>query len=339
MAFAWDEIQERWLARRFGGRCERFQGKVAVAGGSLEIDALAEGARGDPLFDFLTKLTLFENKAPDETFQGSDLLLVAARTLLLLHRRRLQPPALADVTQVVLCSRAAAKLHRQLGLHQVRPGVYEGHFVARLILVQANDVTVQHETLAFLVHYASGRALRKAVEAAVDAQRTELYPVLWLLRGKVFKEVLAMKGKTVDPLMLEVREAVEEIGIAHVVEQVGIKRVVEEVGIEQVVEALGVEQVVEALGVEQVVEALGVEQVVEAVGVERVLKAVGIERVLKAVGVEQVIKSVGPERFAQSLGVEQLRKVLDRLDQKTKRGKPPRNGKSRRRPKASKPSS
>jgi hypothetical protein len=75
-----------------------------VAGGSLEIDAVADEPGPDAFFDFLAPVTLFENKAPEELFDGSDLMLCSARALLLAYRRKMPLAELDRLGQVVLCA-------------------------------------------------------------------------------------------------------------------------------------------------------------------------------------------------------------------------------------------
>src|SRR5262245_47827920 len=234
MAFPWDDVQQRWLERRLAGSARRFESKVQVAGSSLEIDAAAEHAGPDDFFDFLGDLTLFENKAPSEVFGEVDLYLVSARTLLYAAQQRLELSELEKVTQVVLCSQVTAKLRRRLKERELRPGVWEARFSGRLLVVEANALEVCEEALGVLVHFASGAALRRVLERIVRERRTEYYGVLWLLRRKPFQEVLSEMGEMLDDTMIDVREAVEELGIEHVVDSVGLPRVIEAVGAERV---------------------------------------------------------------------------------------------------------
>ncbi|MBI3272509.1 MAG: hypothetical protein HYZ53_26195 [Planctomycetes bacterium] len=252
MAFAWDDLQEKWLERRLAPAARRFESKVTVAGGNLELDAVAEKPRGDAFLDFLTRWSVFENKAPKTAFGLADLYLLGARTLLFAERRELGLSELADLTQVVLCSHATKEVRREVGRQELHPGVLEGRFVARLVLVEANRVPVSEESLGFLLYWASGKRLREAIEATVDGERREYYSMLWFMRKDEFREVLAMKGKTLDETTLSVREAVEELGIERVVDAVGLERVVAAVGLERVVDAVGLEQIGDSVGVERI---------------------------------------------------------------------------------------
>jgi hypothetical protein len=252
----WDDVQEKWLELRLAPRSRRFEPKAPVAGGSLEIDAVAEDPGPDPFFDFLTPLSLFENKAPSELFDGRDLMLGSARALLLACRRKLPLAELQSISQVVLCSRATEEVREALSAHELRPGILVGRFQTRFVLVEANGLALQEQNLSVIVHYASGEALRRAVEHVVDAELRQHYSVLWFIRRDVFKEVLAMKGKTLDENEIQVREAAEELGIRRVIEDIGLARVIEEVGLARVIEEVGLDRVLGSIGFERLEQAV-----------------------------------------------------------------------------------
>jgi hypothetical protein len=62
---------------------------------------------------------------------------------------------------------------------------------------------------------------------------------LWILHRKQFQEVLTMKGKSAKGLTIDVRGAIEEIGlgrvIAEVIREVGASKVIEELGLDAVI--------------------------------------------------------------------------------------------------------
>ncbi|MBI3269635.1 MAG: hypothetical protein HYZ53_11485 [Planctomycetes bacterium] len=242
---------------------------MSVAGGNLELDAVAEAPPRDAFLDFLTRWSVFENKAPKKAFGRRDLLLLGARTLLFAERRNLGFADLDELSQVVLCSHATAEVRRAVAKRELHPGMVEGHFVARLVLVEANRVPVSEESLGFLLYWASGRRLREAIEASVDGDRREYYSMLWFVRKEPFREVLAMKGKTLDETTLSIRDSVEELGIERVVDAVGLGRVLDAVGPERVIDALGPQRVLDALGPERVLDAVGLERIGDALGVEK----------------------------------------------------------------------
>ncbi|MBI3269693.1 MAG: hypothetical protein HYZ53_11775 [Planctomycetes bacterium] len=243
---------------------------MSVTGGNLELDAVAEEARGDAFLDFLTRWSVFENKAPEEAFGRADLLLLGARTLLFAERRKLGLTDLDDLTQVVLCFHATAEVHRALAQRELYSGIVEGRFVARIMLVKAKSVPVSAESLESLLYWASGKRLREAIELAVEGERHEFYSMPWFVRKEAFTEVLAMKGKTMDETTLSIRESVEELGIERVVDSVGLERVIDAVGLERVVKAVGPERVVDAVGLDCVVDTVGLERIGDSVGVKRI---------------------------------------------------------------------
>jgi hypothetical protein len=264
VAFEWDHIQTRWLERRLGPLSRQVQSKVEVAGSQLEIDLVVEQPAPEAFFDFLGQLTLIENKAPGQSFSRAHLCRCAARTLLYVERRGLALRALKEITQLLLCARASVEVLRELPWRSLRPGILESRFVTRLVLVEANRLPVEASTLELLTHYASGKKLRETIQYVVDHEVHPLYTALWFLHRRQFKEILRMKGKSSRALDIDIRGAVEELGLKRVVEEVGLKRVVEEVGLKRVVEEVGLKRVVEEVGLEALIREVGADRVKEA---------------------------------------------------------------------------
>lgn len=258
MGFEWDAAQGAWLSRRLAGKAARYEEKIEVAGSALEIDAAAEDVGTDDFFDFLTRISVFENKAPGERVDEDELLLVSARTLLLVRKWRLGLSSLQEITQVVICSRLSRKLRGELGGKAIRGGIFETRLVTRLVIVEADRLPVTHANLSVLVRYASIPRVRSAIAKIVEQDLREHYAVLWVLRRELFREVLVMKGKTVAAKEIDLKAAIEDIGIRNVVDSVGLESVIEAVGLESVIEAVGLESVIEAVGLEKVVETVGV---------------------------------------------------------------------------------
>jgi hypothetical protein len=292
----WDDIQEKWLELRLAPRSRRFEPKAAVAGGSLEIDAVADEPGPDAFFDFLTPVTLFENKAPGEVFDGRDLMLCSARALLLAYRRKMPLAGLEQLGQVVLCSRATEEVREVLSGRELRPGIVEGRFQTRVVLVEADRLELLEQNVPLILHFASGEALRRAVEHIVEAELKQHYSVLFFLRREVFKEVLAMQGKTLDENEIQVREALEELGIRRVVEEIGLARVIEEVELVRVIEEVGLARVIEEVGLARVIEEVGLARVIEEAGLERVLESIGLERL------EQALEQLRKKRLERPPG-------------------------------------
>jgi hypothetical protein len=72
-----------------------------------------------------------------------------------------------------------------------------------------------------------------------------LHPAPW-------KEVEEMARTTGKRLVLDVRPAIESLGLDRVIEQVGLDRVIEQVGIDRVIEQVGKKRLVRHLAVEDI---------------------------------------------------------------------------------------
>jgi hypothetical protein len=117
------------------------------------------------------------------------------------------------------------------------------------------------------------------LEARYAGWLASLHPAVW-------KEVEDMVRTTGKKLNLDLRPAIDYLGLDRVIEQVGIDRVIEQVGIDRVI---------------------------EQVGIERVIEHVGLERLLKKVGEKEVIKRIGVERWLANLSAAERREVKRRL--------------------------
>lgn len=248
MAFEWDMAQIYWLRNSLAQTAARFEDKIEVAGSSLEIDAAAVGAPPGGFFDFLSRYSVFENKAPSETLDEEELLRASARVLLLAEKWGWSLVSLGEVTLVVICSKMTRGLRTRLGGEELRPGILAAKAVTRVVIVEANRLVPDDVNLPVIARYASGQPLRRAIEEVVEKERREHYPVLWFLRRRIFREVLVMKGKTVHANEIDLAGAVEDIGIRRVVESVGVRRVIDEVGLPALLEVVEIGELIEAIG-------------------------------------------------------------------------------------------
>jgi hypothetical protein len=101
-----------------------------------------------------------------------------------------------------------------------------------------------------------------ALQALYASWLATLHPTAW-------KEIEAMARATGKKLKLDLRPAIEHLGLEQVIEQVGLERVIEEVGLERLIEQVGLERVVEQVGIDRVLAQLGEREVVKRIGVQR----------------------------------------------------------------------
>jgi hypothetical protein len=85
------------------------------------------------------------------------------------------------------------------------------------------------------------------LESIVEHELEPLYTPLWILHREQFQEILKMKGKSVKGLTIDVRGAIEEIGLGRVIQEVGLDAVIREVGLDAIISAVGAERLQEAL--------------------------------------------------------------------------------------------
>jgi len=87
---------------------------------------------------------------------------------------------------------------------------------------------------------ATERAVAKLVVERPELQ--QLYGG-WMasLHNSAWKEIEAMVRKTGKGLKIDLRPAIESLGLGHVIEQVGTRRVIEEIGSKRFIEEIGLE--------------------------------------------------------------------------------------------------
>jgi hypothetical protein len=80
----------------------------------------------------------------------------------------------------------------------------------------------------------------------------------WLasLHPAVWKEIEAMASVPGKKVKLDLRPAIEYLGLDRVIEQVGLDRVIEQVGPDRVIEQLGAKEVVKRLGLDRLLASL-----------------------------------------------------------------------------------
>jgi len=75
----------------------------------------------------------------------------------------------------------------------------------------------------------------------------------WLatLHPEVWEEVELMARTTRREFRIDLRPAIENLGLMRVIEQVGVERVIREVGPDRVIEQLGEKEIVRRIGIDR----------------------------------------------------------------------------------------
>jgi len=147
-------------------------------------------------------------------------------------------------------------------LEQLGPGLWRGELLGRGVY-WASSVDLPVEPDALPLHIVGQEPLEKEREAArLIAARPELQTVYsgWMasLHAAAWKEVEEMARTKGKPFVLDVRPAIESLGLKKVIEQVGLDRVIEAVGRDRVIEAVGMEKLMENVDERDVIKHFGV---------------------------------------------------------------------------------
>jgi hypothetical protein len=120
------------------------------------------------------------------------------------------------------------------------------------MLVSTVDLPVEEDSLP--LHIVGQEPLATELQVAqLVLQRPELQQLYsgWVatLHQAAWKEAETM-GRTAKKDLIDIRPAIEWLGLDRVIEQIGIKRVIEQVGIDRVVEHLGKKEVIKHIGMD-----------------------------------------------------------------------------------------
>jgi hypothetical protein len=109
-------------------------------------------------------------------------------------------------------------------------------------LVSSIDLPVEADSLPLHIVGQEPLATERQV-AKLVVEQTKLQQLYggWMasLHQIAWKEIEAMVRKTGKGLTIDLRPAIESMGLGHVIEQVGTKRVIEEIGSKRFIEEIG----------------------------------------------------------------------------------------------------
>jgi len=151
------------------------------------------------------------------------------------------------------------------GLEAAGPGIWCAAVLRHpMYLVSTVDLLVDEDSLPLHV-LALGPAAREQEVgeylAATESRWEALGGVFSVLHPGVWKEVEAMARRTRRTLTLDIRPAVEYLGLAEVIRQIGKEEVIRQIGKEEVIRQIGEEDFIRQIGAKKIVEQLGVETI------------------------------------------------------------------------------
>jgi hypothetical protein len=141
------------------------------------------------------------------------------------------------------------------GLESLGPGLWRCRLLGRLLFwVSSIDLPVEEDSLPLhLVGHEPPATERQVARLVLEKPGLQARYGSWLatLHPTAWKEIEAMARAAGKKLKLDLRPAIEHLGLEEVIEQVGIDRVVEQVGIDRVLEQLGEREVIKRIGVQR----------------------------------------------------------------------------------------
>jgi len=236
------------------------------------------------LWRHLTTWNILEFKGPTVSPRRGDVDLLLELGLGIDRRLRAQQPRRPLPREQVSFWYIANHLGRRFlrdvdqvlaGRESLGPGLWRSPGLGRLVFwVSTIDLPVEEDSLPLHLVGREPRATEREVARLVVEQPelqaryggwvASLHPAAW-------KEVEAMARSAGRGLQIDLRPAIEMLGLERVLEQVGIDRVIEAVGIGRVIEAVGIDRVIDEVGPDRVLERLGDKEVVRRMGLDRLL--------------------------------------------------------------------
>jgi hypothetical protein len=160
-------------------------------------------------------------------------------------------------------------------LQPLGTGLWRCRLLERLVfLVSSIDLPVEVDSLPLHIVGHEPLATERQVARLVTEEATleRLYSG-WVatLHPRAWKEMEIMARTMGRKLKLDLRPAIEYLGVGQVIEQLGLERVIGQVGIDRVIEHAGIDRVIEKVGVDRVIEKIGPSEVFKRMGVDRFL--------------------------------------------------------------------
>jgi hypothetical protein len=278
----WHPIFAQLLRPAVGGYYE-MQTSVPVGDAPREADfvLLRRTSVGPPpfrgLWQHLTYWNILEFKGPTVFPRRGDVDRLIELGLGIdrqLRSRRPGPrgnaPLRAEVSFWYLANRLGRRWLRDAeeargGVEALGPGLWRSRVLGHLVcLVSSINLPVDEDSLP--LHLVGREPLdmerqvaRLVVERPDLQQRyggwaATLHPAAW-------KEVEAMAKTAGKALQIDLRPAIESLGLDRVLDQVGIDRVIDEVGIDRVIERVGLDRVIAEVGDKELVKQMGLDRI------------------------------------------------------------------------------
>jgi hypothetical protein len=232
----------------------------------------------------LTRWNILEYKGPSVDPRPGDVDLLVELGLGIDRRlrsrkpvRNQKPPPRAEVSFWYLANRLGRRFVDYAtqvlgGLESAGPGFWRGQVLGRVVfLVSSVDLPVEVDSVP--LHIVGREPLATEIEVArLVAERPLLQKHYggWIatLHPAAWKEIEAMARTAKKELKIDLRPAIESLGLKRVLEQVGIERVVEAVGQAQLIEQLGSDRFVEQFG-KETVRRMSLDQILDALTPEQ----------------------------------------------------------------------
>ncbi|HEV3255372.1 MAG TPA: hypothetical protein VG013_00700 [Gemmataceae bacterium] len=219
------------------------------------------------LWRHLTAWSILEFKGPTVSPRHGDIELLVELGLGIDRRlrqergqKRRRPAMPEEVSFWYLANRLGHRFVRETerklsGVDELGAGLWRCRLLGRLVfLVSSIHLPVEEDSLPLHIVGREPAAVEREVARLVleEPGLQQLYGG-WVasLHPGAWKEVEAMARTAGKTLNIDLRPAIEMLGLDRVIEQVGIDRVIEQVGIDRVIEHCGEKELIKRIGLDR----------------------------------------------------------------------------------------
>jgi hypothetical protein len=138
-------------------------------------------------------------------------------------------------------------------------GIYVLNYPISVVIVLLDQLRYDKTNL-FLGMYSGKKIREKILKQALLENEGFIISTSYFLYKDELIEVAKASNFELDQFSINIRSAVETLGIKRVINEVGLKQVIDEIGLKQVIDEIGLKQVIDEVGIEVLANNLTLEQ-------------------------------------------------------------------------------
>ncbi len=237
------------------------------------------------LFNYAKKLIIGEFKSENDKLHIGDLLMLISKAFNYIaltygyggKKSELDSIELSNASVILFLGgkKKASKFSTlDLEMKELEKGVYEIiNGLIHVIIVEIDYVELSDQFIPLKI-FANEQIRKKTMAEAIENDNIFIKSVAYFLYKEELLALAKAKGKSITPVSLSIRSAVQTIGLSKVIEEVGLSKVIEEVGLSKVIDEVGLSKVIEEVGLSKVIEEVSMEELFSILSQEQLDKLI-----------------------------------------------------------------